>query len=188
MLIPRLTNGVPRLKNRRRAWANTIVSIMWFLCIPPLFMLFRITPVSIVEVAGLALGIIVLVLLILKLVYVRIGSDPWTAGLFGFFGLMPLTLTLALTVNATVGRVEVLTVKAEAIVTDERKNRYFCLEGGRFSDHERIMLEVLEGSQAWYVDSVVYTLRKGVFGLDVLLGQAFVMSEPRKDLEARRRR
>ena len=176
--------GAPRLKDRRAALLNLLSALLWFFCFAAIYLLAQRTLLDFKHSSRAVAVVISVVAIALKFLSTPWKLDGWSAFIYGFFGLVPLGITLALGANAIIGPVEVVGCKAVGLHHNTVMEGFEIeFEGNRFSDQPMRMRAVERDAIYWWLDSAVFTLRHGVVGFDVLLDRRFVFAPEKPPLE-----
>lgn len=176
--------GAPRLKDRRAALLNLLAALLWFTCFAAIFLLGQRTLLDFGRASRAIAIVIAVVAITLKFLSKPWKLDGWSAFIYGFFGLVPLGITLALLANAFIGPVQVVGCKAVGIHhTPVMEGFVIVFDDDRFNDQPMRMRAVERDAIYWRLDSAVFTLRHGLCGFDVLLDRRFVFAPEKPPLE-----
>ncbi len=169
----------PRLKDRARSTAISIVTGTWFVCAGILLWSFFSTLITPVEYARIATWVIAIVASVLLLVSKRLELDGWAAFLFGFFGLLPAGLALIMLMNHFIGPTEEISIPITGIVQHHNdRTSSLRLPNEAFEEYRTVMLDLPKDPDVWYASSVRFEMRHGFFGYDVLLDRSIILSQP----------
>lgn len=184
--MPRLTNPPPRLANKRLAALYSVMAAGWFASWSLTAWCWQVTLIGPGELVRVVMGIGGSVALLLAVMRHRWRLDGWSSFVFGFFGLVPITLSLLLVINRSIGPLEERVLPIGAIASYAGStDRYAVLEGDAFANEPERVLLLPRDPEVWYAEALRIRLRQGLLGYAVIMDRQVLISKDRRLLPER---
>jgi hypothetical protein len=185
--MPQLTNPPPRLANQRLAALYSAMAASWFVSWLLIAWCWQVTLIEVGELVRVIMGIGGSVALLLAVMRHRWRLDGWSSFVFGFFGLVPITLALMLLINRSIGPVEERVLPILAIASyPGSTDRYAVLVGEAFANEQERVLLLPRDPEVWYAAAMRIRLRHGLLGFAVVLDRKVEISKDHRLLPERR--